>query len=452
MKSIMKTAILLVLALLPVANIVAQSFCGTPSHMPDRLASVSSSAFIAGQPYYVIRVFLHVMRRSNGTGGQTAAEVTAGLNYLVNDYQAQNICISLLGKDEIWNDTYYSFSSFTTDGNGDGKFDNFSPNSHANAIDIYLFANDQLNFGLAAGIPATALVIGGSAFTSYLPSSHVLSHELGHCLGLYHTFHGMCESGSCMELVNGSNSTTCGDFVSDTPADPTKFNMSSSPGCSYVGATCGLSSTDANGQAYSPKTNLIMSYIDPLCMQVHSNGQGTRMRNMIANTPLLQKVVVPNALTLSALTVTGSSVLYDALTSITTSGSVTNIAGANLTFRAQKIIKLEPGFTAKSNSTFRASIDQACSTTDRYNSAREDESEMASNPSPIEVAPERVFPNPISSGYLHFGKTVDRYSLMNNTGTEIQQGTNADRLDVTGLSKGFYLLKLGDDIQKVVIE
>jgi len=66
---------------------------------------------------------------------------------------------------------------FSPNVNGDGKFADFSPNSHANAIDIYVFANDRLNSGMAAGIPASALVIGGNGFGSNYVTSRILSHE-----------------------------------------------------------------------------------------------------------------------------------------------------------------------------------------------------------------------------------------------------------------------------------
>ena len=57
-----------------------------------------------------------------------------------------------------------------------------------------------------------------------LTRSHVISHEMGHVLYLWHTHHGTFNEGGndnpCPELVNGSNSATCGDYVTDTPADP----------------------------------------------------------------------------------------------------------------------------------------------------------------------------------------------------------------------------------------
>lgn len=85
---------------------------------------------------------------------------------------------------------------------------------------------------------------------------------MGHVLNLFHTHHGtyIYERGAndCAELVNGSNSITCGDFITDTPADPyLGFNVDP------VTFTWNSSGIDANGDAYHPDVRLIMSYTDP---------------------------------------------------------------------------------------------------------------------------------------------------------------------------------------------
>ena len=264
--------LIIILEIIITLNINAQNFCMTDSDSPDLLQGISQYQTVENT--YTIGIFFHVIRKSNGTGGQTQAEVSTALNILNSDYANHGINFSLLGIDEINDDATYNRTNFFSDNNGDGKFDNFSPNSHPEAIDIYLFANDKLNSGLASGIPGTALVIGGSNNGIPLPSSHVLSHEIGHCLGLYHTFHGICEGG-CAELVNGSNSATCGDFVTDTPADPkgvvsyVNYNT-----CIWNGVTCTGLTTDANGQPYNPDNHLIMAYVPPSCMQYHTSGQG----------------------------------------------------------------------------------------------------------------------------------------------------------------------------------
>lgn len=349
----------------------SQDFCFTNSNIPDFLQTVSQSKYVKtrADDTYVLRVFFHIIKRSNGTGGQTQTEVENAFDLIQSDYNRYGICFELLGTDEIRNDDFYNGNinfACNLNGNGDcdgdGKFDNFHPNSHSNAIDIYLFANDQLNFGVAAGIPSSALAIGGNTAPLYnntnLVTSHVLSHELGHCLGLYHTFHGLCEGG-CAELVNGSNCSTCGDFVCDTPADPQTHQVNQNT-CTWNGNTCTGSITDANGQQYNPDPTLIMAYIAPNCMQRHTSGQVARIKDMIANSAILQNVIVPNSISLTG-SLTGDNV-FSAIETITStqiinSGSTSYVSGTQISFL--------PGFEVKAGAFFNAKIDNFCDNTSR---------------------------------------------------------------------------------------
>jgi hypothetical protein len=449
----------------------AQSFCATTDATPNLLQQIPSARLAAPSNNYVLRIFVHVIRRSNGTGGQSQADVTQGLNTVVADFASHGICVSLLGSDEIWNDTYYNMSSFSRDLNGDGKFDNFSPNSHSNAIDLYLLGPDgNMQSGVAANIGATALALGGFLFGSNLVSSHVLSHELGHCLGLYHTFQGTC-GGGCRELVNGSNCTSCGDYVCDTPADPTVFQGNAD--CSWNGNSCTGSTVDANGQPYNPAMNLIMGYVAPTCMQLFTNGQGERMRTMIANSSLLQGVTVPNTLTVNNVTIgAGVTRLYDVLNYLTAQNVLVN-SGGSLTLRAGQDIVLTNGFQAASGSSFHAYMDNACSTIDQPNAARKSITGIPPQQSGNTEISEPgaltadIYPNPVNgvaniivnAGEARFieVKAISASGVLLKSMKYPVTVKGAQRIqwDVSGFAQGIYVIQISDGtrvINKKVIK
>ncbi|MBD8489821.1 T9SS type A sorting domain-containing protein [Echinicola sp. CAU 1574] len=100
---------------------------------------------------------------------------------------------------------------------------------------------------------------------------HVSSHEMGHCLNLFHTFQGtMAGTPGCAEAINGSNCNSCGDLVCDTPADD------------GFGTTFG----------FNPDLTNIMSYYPDA--DHFTNGQGQRMLLSIANSSLLSQTIGDN--------------------------------------------------------------------------------------------------------------------------------------------------------------
>ncbi len=124
-------------------------------------------------------------------------------------------------------------------------------------INMYLvdsFENPYARCGLATlnGIndPVSSFVL----VRKNCLDARTIAHELGHFFNLKHTFEG-----NGAELVDGSNCTTEGDGICDTPADP---YVPGEPFSLYLGAQCRFISgkRDAKGDYYNPDVGNIMSY------------------------------------------------------------------------------------------------------------------------------------------------------------------------------------------------
>jgi hypothetical protein len=345
MKKIMKKIYLFLVLLFAMNNNIAQTFCKTPSNTPNFLNS--TSRLIVPAKSYQIRIFAHIIRTSAGSGGMTQTELNSAIDILSQDYNPLNISFTLVGQDYINSDRYF---------NGSINSDIFKVNTTPNAIDIYFLPNSCPSpGGLAENIVSKAFVVGGT-WTFNSPSvivntSRIVSHEMGHCLGLYHTHHGTSNEGTleqCPELVNGTNSSTCGDYVTDTPADPhLEFNVNTS--CNWLGA-----GRDINGQSYRPDTRIIMSYTRPSCMQYLTDGQAERIFLSLSNNKVLQDVSVPggdcsNDLIANTNVTTGED-NKQASNSIVATNVINN--GASAIYHAP-LVTLKPSFNAKTGSRVR---------------------------------------------------------------------------------------------------
>ncbi len=394
---------------------LSQDYCMTESNYEDFLKSNKSSSILNYSDHYSIRIFIHIVRRDDGSGGQTQEEVNTALSILVSDYEQHNICFSLFDINEIKNSNLYNlqppFNGFF-DSDSDGKFDNLESYCNSNVIDIFLFANDKLNYGKASGIPGTSLVLGGVYEDQYqnsinLVTSHIISHEMGHCLGLFHTFHGLCESG-CRELVDGSNCDICGDYVCDTPPDPQTFQYNED--CSWNGNTCGVPNEDENGDPYNPDMNLIMMYSLPTCMTEFTNGQENRMLDHLETSTLLSNVIVPNDVFLSNILINnGEFILYHSIVNIISQDNIIIETGGDMIYRAGSSITINEEFHAKSGSEFLAYIVDSCSSLyqEPFNSAKIAElnyNNQQINKSDVKL---NINPNPVTN-VVHIEYTLNK--------------------------------------------
>lgn len=131
-------------------------------------------------------------------------------------------------------------------------------------INIYIFdRNTKSRFaGVAGGIPSTYLAVRADYF--FNPVVRTLEHELGHCLGLYHTHQ--------KPDANGGYTIESGDFVCDTPAGLDYLVEQVDSECEFE------QRTNLTTEEVEVLVKNIMSYSRMGCRQEFTDGQIKRMR------------------------------------------------------------------------------------------------------------------------------------------------------------------------------
>lgn len=242
----MKKIIIILVALLAL-NANAQE-CGTPITLTNQVFNIPANY----DAQFCVSIRFHIVRETNGTGGFDATQIPNAINYINQFYNSHLINVSSIGFDYINNSNLNAFD--------DAEFSQLTAiNNVPNAINFYI-VNSAPYYGRAGAIISSNLVIRIDRVLA--PTA---PHELGHCFNLLHTFQGTATgTGGCAELTNGSNCSSCGDNVCDTPAD------------ANLGATGG----------YSPDLTNTMSYY--LIRDHFTTQQGARMRNAIGGSSILQ--------------------------------------------------------------------------------------------------------------------------------------------------------------------
>lgn len=232
--------------------VLAQSDCGTvtpPGYEAVLAQRVAQAPAVTGG-LIIVPVHIHLLRESNGNSNLTLQQIQTELDS-VNYYYANAglIFIECIAAEMIDEDTMYNYeSSFHQ---AELLNNHFTPN----VLNLYFGNTVSLNFTAVCGYAwfpggPDAAFISGSCATN----GSTLAHEIGHYMGLMHT-HG----GSSDELVDGSNCSTEGDWICDTPADPGLSGLVDTA-CMYTGTQL-----DANNQPYQPDVTNIMSYSRKVC-------------------------------------------------------------------------------------------------------------------------------------------------------------------------------------------
>lgn len=214
---------------------------------------------------------VHIIRRSDGTGGMGLFSLKAAINNLNRHYINANIRFVIL--DDIHYIDEDESYDFDTEYEEDfcGKYD------EPNVINIYFFNSIRTGMYTLCGYAYFPEGEDRVLMTNTCAmNGSTLPHEFGHYFMLYHT-HGKSNTGSTDELVDRTNCSIAGDKVCDTPPDP---NLSGkvTDDCGYTG-----SGRDRNGMPYAPDTYNMMSYAPKPCRQKFTQGQYARINYTAVN-------------------------------------------------------------------------------------------------------------------------------------------------------------------------
>jgi hypothetical protein len=215
----------------------------------------------------------YIVRKSDGTGGTTTADLNKALTGLNKSFLNAGIEFYWAAMPQYAdNDDFYSFGSQSPDSDTEaGLRALFKPAN--DAINIYYINTINGSTSAYSYFPLNNAAGNMTVISHKYASSHkLLSHELGHYFSLYHTHQGT-ELGNThpnaenvARVGERANCSTTGDLLCDTPADPKAVwnyggqGVNVSNNCTYIGIA-----EDIYGERYKPSSENIMSYFPLIC-------------------------------------------------------------------------------------------------------------------------------------------------------------------------------------------
>ena len=214
---------------------------------------------------HTVNVYFHVIRSGTGiaNGDVPDSQLQAQIDVMNKAYGAASsgIQFKLAGTDRTTNATWYTVTDATSAETNmknslhkgtKADLNLYTANLGGGLLGWATFPSDYTGAPKMDGVVILFSALpGGSAAPYDLGFTAV--HEVGHWLGLYHTFQGGCSAS--------------GDSVSDTPAEKT-----SAFGCPASRNTCTGTKYPGNDPIHN-----YMDYTDDSCMNALSAGQVTRI-------------------------------------------------------------------------------------------------------------------------------------------------------------------------------
>jgi hypothetical protein len=300
---------------------------------------------------YMMKIFVHIVANDNNANIACGdSSILRQLENMQEFYAPHAICFQLLGMDIINN-------TDLNDQNADTEEIDLLPFLVDDALTIFvhwdLYNNDGGLNGIAYGIPNTYLSVSRDAITS-ITNRSTLAHEMGHCLGLYHTFETAFGEEEIQRSGDCKNCGQAGDLLCSTEADPhsdsydTGLVINSS--CIYYGTItriCGDVELEYNMDPHN-----IMAYGRRSCRDFFTSGQGSRLNAIITTTPSLLNKVSPSTVVMNAnsdIHISTGTFANGAESYITVQGSDYEVSGsANGYFNAPSVtikptVHLHPG-------------------------------------------------------------------------------------------------------------
>ncbi|QTH63279.1 zinc metalloprotease [Psychrosphaera ytuae] len=212
----------------------------------------------------VIDVYFHVITDTSGNGALSSQDINAQMNVLNDAYQNTPFTFNLVSTQTVANNAWYTAGYGSQ---AEAQMKSALRQGDASDLNFYTikagdgllgwatFPSDYASNPLNDGVVVLVDSLPGGSAAPY-NQGDTGTHEVGHWLGLYHTFQGGC-SGS-------------GDYVADTPAE-----KSPAYGCPVGRDSC---TKGKNAAGLDPISNF-MDYTDDACMYEFSFGQAVRADN-----------------------------------------------------------------------------------------------------------------------------------------------------------------------------